>query len=224
MIGLLRSVDTSFEPMGRQSFRAVNRDGFMVDLIQLLPKNRMAGSARSRIGTSPEDLSAAEIEGLAWLVNCPKVSAVTIDTRGYPVGLVVPDPPVFALHKAWLAARDDRDPLKRGRDAGQARLVAGLVAARLQHLILRRSGARRDPARLAPSSRPDPAGTGRGRGFHRAGLVKAHTASATPANPAASPHSSKQARRYSVSARRMSAALAFARPDPIQASSTRVVP
>ncbi|WP_269153980.1 nucleotidyltransferase domain-containing protein [Methylobacterium currus] len=134
LIGLLRSVDTSFEPTGTGTFRAVNRDGFMVDLIQPLPKNRMARTPRSRIGTSPEDLSAVEIEGLTWLVNCPKVSAVTIDTRGYPVGLVVPDPRAFALHKAWLAARDDRDPLKRGRDAGQARLVAGLVVARLPHL------------------------------------------------------------------------------------------
>ena len=112
----------------------MNRDGFMVDLIQPLPKNRMARTPRSRIGTSPEDLSAVEIEGLTWLVNCPKVSAVTIDTRGYPVGLVVPDPRAFALHKAWLATRDDRDPLKRGRDAGQAHLVAGLVAGRLPHL------------------------------------------------------------------------------------------
>ncbi|MGX7705390.1 GSU2403 family nucleotidyltransferase fold protein [Methylobacterium sp. Gmos1] len=134
LIGLLRSVDRSFEPTGPQSFRAVNRDGFMVDLIQPLPPDRMARNARSRIGTSPEDLSAVEIEGLAWLVNCPKVAAVTIDARGYPVGLVVPDPRAFALHKAWLATRDDRDPLKRGRDAGQARLVAGLVAARLPHL------------------------------------------------------------------------------------------
>ncbi len=134
LIGLLRSIDKSFEPMGTGSFRAVNRDGFMVDLIQPLPPDRMARSPRSRIGTSPEDLSAVEIEGLAWLVNSPKVSAVTLDARGYPVGLVVPDPRAFALHKAWLAARDDRDPLKRGRDAGQARLVAGLVAERLPHL------------------------------------------------------------------------------------------
>jgi hypothetical protein len=43
----------------------------------------------------------------------------------------VPDPRAFALHKAWLAGRGDRDPAKRGRDAAQARLVADLVATRL---------------------------------------------------------------------------------------------
>ncbi|WP_280953939.1 nucleotidyltransferase family protein [Methylobacterium terrae] len=134
LIGLLRGVDRSFEPTGPESVRAVNRDGVMVDLIQPPPKHRMARGPRTRIGSSPEDLSAVEIEGLTWLVNCPEVSATTIDARGYPVGLVVPDPRAFALHKAWLAARGDRDPLKRGRDAGQARLVAALVAERLPHL------------------------------------------------------------------------------------------
>ncbi|MCW6507677.1 nucleotidyltransferase domain-containing protein [Hyphomicrobiales bacterium BP6-180914] len=134
LAGLLRHVDHSFVTTGAGSFRAVNRDGFMVDLIQPLPPDRMAQAPRSRIGTAPDDLVAVEIQGPAWLVNSPKIETIVIDARGYPLRLVTPDPRAFALHKAWLADRSDRDPLKRRRDFAQARVVAELVATRLPHL------------------------------------------------------------------------------------------
>lgn len=126
----LRRVDRSFEA-SRGSFRAINRDGFMVDLIQPLPRNRLASGGRASIGDH-HDLQAVEIEGLGWLVNSPKHDVVVIDERGFPVEVSIPDPRAFALHKAWLSERDDRDPIKRGRDMGQARLVARLVTERLR--------------------------------------------------------------------------------------------
>ncbi len=134
IIGLLKTVDKSFEPIGRGGFSAANRDGYLVDLIRPAGKNPLVTEGRSQIGTAEDELKAVEIEGLAWLVNSPKVSAILIDERGYPFELVAPDPRAFALHKAWLAKRSDRDALKRGRDAAQAKLLAGLIATRLPHL------------------------------------------------------------------------------------------
>lgn len=134
LAGLLQKVDRSFAVTDAGSFRAVNRDGFMVDLIQPPPKNRMTSHTRNRIGTAETDLKAVEIEGLAWLVNSPKVETVVIDVRGYPLSLVTPDPRSFALHKLWLADRPDRDSLKRRRDSAQGRLVAQLLTTRLPHL------------------------------------------------------------------------------------------
>lgn len=131
LVGLLRKVDRSFAPTSAGSFRATNADGYMVDLIQPTPKHRMTRARRNRIGSSGDDLTAVEIDGLAWLVNVPRHTTTIIDERGYPLDIVVPDPRAFALHKAWLAGRGDRDPAKRGRDAAQARLVADLVATRL---------------------------------------------------------------------------------------------
>jgi hypothetical protein len=134
LVGLLRKVDRSFAVMGKGSFRAVNRDGYMVDLIRPTTKDRMARPPKSRIGSDGTDLEAAEIEGLAWLVNSPKVHATVLDARGYPLTMVAPDPRAFALHKLWLAARPDRDPLKQRRDRAQADLLAALLASRLPHL------------------------------------------------------------------------------------------
>jgi hypothetical protein len=88
----------------------------------------------ARIGAGDGDMTAAEIEGLVWLQNCPQVQQVAIDERGYPVPLAVPDPRAFALHKMWVSERPDRDPLKARRDAAQARSVAGLVLRYLPQL------------------------------------------------------------------------------------------
>ncbi len=133
LLGLLRKVDSTFAPMGRRSFRAANDEGFMVDLIQPMPRNRFATSGRTTIGASG-DPEAVEIEGLAWLVNSPKLETIVFDERGYPLRISVPDPRAFTMHKAWLSSRDDREPLKRKRDAGQARLVAEIVTQHLPHL------------------------------------------------------------------------------------------
>ena len=132
LMNVLRRVDHSFVKE-RQNFRASNRDGYLVDLVEPLrhpPRQRQAAT----IGTDRDDLDAVEIEGLVWLENAPSFEAVVIDDRGAPARMVVPDPRVFAAHKLWLSKRPDRDPLQRRRDAAQAQAVASLVALHLPHL------------------------------------------------------------------------------------------
>jgi len=113
ILGILQRADRSFKPAARAPFRAVNRDGFMVDLIRPI-------DVRSPNVPAGEDLDAAEIAGLDWLVNAPKVDDIVIAHDGRPVRMWSVDPRVFALHKLWLADRADRPPLKRGRDRVQA--------------------------------------------------------------------------------------------------------
>lgn len=130
LIGLLRRIDRSFRK-SRQSFRAENDEGYLVDLIT--PLRRPPWGAPSPT-TGPDALEAAEIEGLSWLENAPTFEQVALDERGAPLRLVTIDPRVFAIHKHWIANRPDRDPLKRRRDAEQARTVAALTRRYLGHL------------------------------------------------------------------------------------------
>jgi hypothetical protein len=134
LLAELRKVDRSFTVIGNPGFRAVNRDGYLVDLIMPAGKDPIRPPVRNRIGSASDELQAVEIEGLAWLVNSPKTAVTAIDARGYPVQMWVIDPRAFALHKAWLSTRGDRDPLKRTRDAAQADLVASLIRTRLPRL------------------------------------------------------------------------------------------
>lgn len=130
LIGLLRKVDRSFEPMQRSKFRAANDREFMVDLI--MPPLDMRDSRKIQFAEG--DLIASEIPGLEWLMNAPRFEAVGIGEDGWPTRFVVPDPRAFALHKAWLATRPMRDPLKKSRDAAQGQMVRMVVEKYFPHL------------------------------------------------------------------------------------------
>lgn len=127
LLGLLRKADPSFVPSSDAPFRAVNDKGFMVDLV--IPARDMRDATDVTFGQ--DDLVAVELPNLHWLVNAPKHDVVAIASDGRPVMMRVPDPRAFALHKAWLSTRQDREPVKKGRDRAQAVLVAEIVLAHL---------------------------------------------------------------------------------------------
>jgi hypothetical protein len=124
LIGLLQQVDESFTPTNPRSFRAANQSGYLVDLIRPEAKDIFRDSLPAALTDLPDDLEGAAIFGLGWLVNSPKLEATAVDEKGYPVRLVVIDPRAFALHKAWVSSRQDREPLKAVRDLEQAKAAA----------------------------------------------------------------------------------------------------
>jgi hypothetical protein len=133
LIGLLQQADASFKPIGPRGFRAVNRDGYMVDLIRPEAKDVLRERLPASLTEYGEDLEGVAIFGLAWLVNSPRLETVPLDERGYPVRTVVVDPRAFALHKAWLFSRPDRKPMQTSRDLEQAK-AAALIATRYLRL------------------------------------------------------------------------------------------
>jgi len=98
------------------------------------PHRAAARHGGDPVSFAEDDLVAAEVPGLQWLLNAPKLDTVAIDETGWPTPLRVPDPRAFALHKAWLASRPDRDAIKKPRDLAQARAVATLVREYMPHL------------------------------------------------------------------------------------------
>lgn len=130
LIGLLRKIDKSFEPMRANTFRAANKEEFMVDLI--IAERDMRESVP--VSFTTDDLVAAEVPGLQWLMNSPKFTAICIGEDGWPTRMVVPDPRAFSIHKHWLSTRPDREPLKKPRDAGQAQIVSQITREYFPHL------------------------------------------------------------------------------------------
>lgn len=127
LIGVLQEIDASFEPLGENSYRAANMEGFMVELITPSTRNPSTRSFKSRIGEGMNDLKAVEIEGLKWLENCPAINEFAIDEKGYPLSIAAPDPRAFVCHKIWLSQRIDREPKKQRRDILQAREVTKML-------------------------------------------------------------------------------------------------
>lgn len=127
LIGVLQQVDPSFEPVGKGSFRAADNKGFMVDLITPSVKNAATRQFRQSMSGKPDDLVAAEIEGLGWMESSPSIDVVAIDERGFPLRIVAPDPRAFVCHKLWVADQPNRDPFKRQRDRAQALAVCEML-------------------------------------------------------------------------------------------------
>lgn len=132
-LDLLQRADTSFKRLNN-SFRAQNRDGYLVDVIK--PLRNTPWKPEGSLSSDEKDLEAVAIKGLVWLENAPGFEHVVIDEKGNPLRMVAVDPRVFAIHKHWLSKRIDRDPLQRGRDLAQAKAVFALVRNHLQHLPL----------------------------------------------------------------------------------------
>jgi len=125
LLDILRKADRSFELAGPRSFRAINRGGYMVDLIKAEPKPLLRRE-RTQMG-GPDDLRAAEIRNLHWLISSPKINQVVIGEDGFPAAMSAPDPRAFALHKLWLSKQDNREAVKKKRDYDQAMAAANLV-------------------------------------------------------------------------------------------------
>jgi hypothetical protein len=125
LLDILRKADRSFELSGPRSFRAINRDGYMVDLIKSETKHMLV-QERTQMG-GPDDLTAAEIRNLHWLISSPKIYQVVIGEDGFPAAMSAPDPRAFALHKLWLSKQENREAVKKQRDRDQAVAVANLV-------------------------------------------------------------------------------------------------
>lgn len=132
LLSALRNVDKSFE-RSRQTFRAQNSEGYLVDLIKPM-RSHPSKPDPTQVGSDKVDLIASEIEGLVWLENAPTFESVAIDERGYPLNIVAVDPRVWAIHKHWISKRVDREPVKKLRDAEQAKVVGAIVATHFPHL------------------------------------------------------------------------------------------
>ena len=125
LLNIIRSADRSFEKMA-QTFRAANRDGYMVDLIRPMEGDEMRPGTGGIVRDG--DLEPAAISGLEWLINAPRFERIAIASDGVPVRIVCTDPRAYALYKHWMASSaQGRDAGKRRRDLEQAR-VAGTIA------------------------------------------------------------------------------------------------
>ena len=84
LLKLLQRIDRSFVRT-EQSFRAMNQEGYLVDLIKPLRDPPWTNEA-TMIGKDPTDICAVEIAGLTWHESAPSFESVAIDENGAPCG------------------------------------------------------------------------------------------------------------------------------------------
>jgi hypothetical protein len=132
MLGVLRKVDATFKVRNAQKYTAVNQDGFEVDIIRRLKQEDDPHPIR--LSDDEDDFWAAQAPRAQELLDAPSFSAVIVATDGDMARMNTLDPIAFARFKRWMSELQDRDPLKRRRDALQAQLVEAVVRDYLPHL------------------------------------------------------------------------------------------
>lgn len=152
LLALLQRTDKTFQRIADSTFSlgAVNSTGYRVDFITQGPASPLAVNEFERL-LETDDLTPVTITSLKWLVASPRFSAVVFDERGMPMKLETVDPRAFVLNKWYMSQQPNRNPLKKGRDAAQARLVGSLLHHELQELGIPRAVARVLPAPLRQS-------------------------------------------------------------------------
>jgi hypothetical protein len=128
----LKLVDKTFIKRGPNDYSAINSAGFSVDIIRPEDHDFLSRSTkRDTLTTVEGDLSAAPLFGLQWLINSPRFECIAMGEDGYSVRIATVDPRAFVLHKLWLSAKEDRNPVKAKRDLDQALAVEKIARSYL---------------------------------------------------------------------------------------------
>jgi len=132
LLDVLRKADKTFMLRPGQLYTAVNDKGFEVDIIRRVAR-----------GEAPHPLRMSDVEDDFWavqfatgegLVSARRFDQVVVATSGAMARMNTVHPLDFSRVKRALAAKPDRDPLKKAKDLMQAKLVAELVENFLPHL------------------------------------------------------------------------------------------
>lgn len=132
MLGVLRKVDATFRLRQSQKYTAVNKDGFEVDIIRRLQEGDDPHPIR--LSEDEDDFWVAQAPRAQDLLDAPGFSAVIVATNGDMARMNTLHPMVFVEFKRWMSNLQDRDALKRRRDALQARVVEQALREYLPHL------------------------------------------------------------------------------------------
>lgn len=140
-LGLLKKVDSSFRVRQSQRYTAVNAEGFEVDVLRRIRegddphpiKNPTKVSERTKgeqavdHATGLEELSVVQAARADIFLNTPSFGAVIVDRNGRMAMMRTIQPKVFVEFKHWMSGLPDREPIKRQRDAAQAKAVQALL-------------------------------------------------------------------------------------------------
>lgn len=125
MLGVLQKVDPTFRIRNSQKYTAVNKDGFEVDIIR---REQMSDDPHPiRLSDDEEDFWVAQAPHAQELLDSPQFSAVIVATNGDMARMTTLEPMAFVRFKRWMSTLPQRDPLKRRRDALQAKAVEEVV-------------------------------------------------------------------------------------------------
>ncbi len=124
-IKLLQKADKSFEIKEDQRYTAVNKDGFEVDVIRRHAKD--GDPHPLKMSHHDDDLWAVQVDSGEQMLGAGRFSQIVVASNGAMARMTTIAPQTFVKLKRKLSTSDNRDPLKRDKDALQAKVVQSLL-------------------------------------------------------------------------------------------------
>lgn len=132
LLSTLQKVDPTFDLRDDQLYTAVNASGFEVDVIRRMSKNRDPHPLR--VTSAERDFWVVQVANGTQMASAPRFSQMVVSASGHMALMTTLHPVTFSRLKRALALNPKRDPLKKSRDALQARAVGELVDEMMPHL------------------------------------------------------------------------------------------
>lgn len=131
LLGILQKADPSFQVMADQKQTAMNKKGFQVDILRRQAKDDDPHPLRMSV--HEDDLWAVQIPDAQRIDSASRFSQVIVATTGEMAIMHTMAPSVFVRLKQALSQDSKRNPLKRPKDALQAKVVQQLIDEFLQY-------------------------------------------------------------------------------------------
>lgn len=132
LLSTLQKVDPTFDLRDDQLYTAVNANGFEVDVIRRQAKNHDPHPLQ--VTTAERDFWVVQVDNGAQMASAERFAQMVVSASGHMALMTTLHPLTFSRLKQALALSPTRDPLKKSRDALQARAVAQLVKEMLPQL------------------------------------------------------------------------------------------
>lgn len=125
LLSTLQKVDPTFDLRDDQLYTAVNASGFEVDVIRRMSKNDDPHPLR--VTSAERDFWVVQVSNGAQMASSARFSQMVVSASGHMALMTTLHPVTFSRLKQALALSPMRDPLKKSRDALQARAVGKLI-------------------------------------------------------------------------------------------------
>ena len=133
LLSTLQKVDPTFDLRDDQLYTAVNASGFEVDVIRRVALNGDTHPLRTT--SSERDFWVVQVDNGAKMASAERFARMVVSASGHMALMNTLHPLTFSRLKLALSRSPSRDPIKKSRDALQARAVAQLVDEMLPHLL-----------------------------------------------------------------------------------------
>jgi len=138
-LGVLRKVDKTFMLVEGEPSKAINSDGFEVDILRREAHEEDPNPLQ--VTDHDDDFYAMQARRAGILLNGPRMSQMIVATSGHMARMITISPEAFVKFKRWMADKSpDRDTQKRTRDRMQADVIEQLIEERLPHLWVPKEG------------------------------------------------------------------------------------